>query len=453
MGSDLNRFFNTVLPRSSGAKFFILAAVVLLASCKKESNIGAELIPDGDLLNVQYTDTLTLLTQTQREDSIRTDEAPKFMIGSYVDPVFGKSTAGLFTQLTIPNNLLNINFGSGAVLDSTVLQLSYNFDYYGDTTSTQTFKVYQMTEALHKDSLYYSNRAKQYYPVAVGAKTFQPQPRTKVPVNGDTLPAHLRIPLDPSFGQLIFSQSGGTNLSSNAAFQEYLKGLYVAPETPSQSVNEGAIMYFNPTDTLSRLTLYYHTATDTLRFSFVINSSTAYYNYFTHDFTQATQGDVVQQISNPGQFGWNETYVQAMSGLRTKIMFPYLNNLNNLGYRISINKAELVVKGDASQATSNYPLNKQMYLVSIDSTGKQRLLLDMFENSVYYGGELNTTTNEYRINLARHFQAMLNGDEPNLGLYLKEIYPAENARRSVIGGASATSSNKMYLRIVYTVIN
>ena len=37
--------------------------------------------------------------------------------------------------VSIPNNLLNINFGATAVLDSCFLNLAYDFDYYGDTLS------------------------------------------------------------------------------------------------------------------------------------------------------------------------------------------------------------------------------------------------------------------------------------------------------------------------------
>jgi len=47
----------------------------------------------------------------------------------------------------------------------------------------------------------------------------------------------------------------------------------------------------------------------------------------------------------------------------------------------------------------------------------------------------------------------LNGTEENNGLYLKEIFGAENGRRSVIGSGAPTSGNRMYLRLVYTRIN
>jgi hypothetical protein len=77
----------------------------------------------------------------------------------------------------------------------------------------------------------------------------------------------------------------------------------------------------------------------------------------------------------------------------------------------------------------------------------------MFETTSYYGGELNTATNEYRINIARYLQGVLNGTEENNGLYLKEIFGAENGRRSVIGSGAPTSGSRMYLRLVYTRIN
>ena len=77
----------------------------------------------------------------------------------------------------------------------------------------------------------------------------------------------------------------------------------------------------------------------------------------------------------------------------------------------------------------------------------------MFENSVYYGGSVNTTTSEYKINLARYFQDLVNGDADNHGLYLKEIDPVASGRRSIIGTPNSTTGYKMYLRLVYTKVN
>lgn len=435
-----------ILSRLFGTKFFSAILIVLVfASCNKDNNIGIDVQPEEDLIGLFTNDTTTLYTYTVREDSLRTDEAPKVIIGKYQDAVFGTSTCGLFSQFAIPNNLTQINF-QGGVLDSAVLMLAYDFDYYGDTTVAQTFAVHQMTAPIYKDSVYYSNRMNAYNPMVVGQKTFTPAPRSKVAVGNDTVPAHIRITLDYNWASIIFAQSGGTNLNGNTNWLNYMNGLYIEPVATG-----GGLVYLDMLDTLTGLRLYYHTATDTTNFTFVVNSTTAYYSHYAHDYTGTP--DIAAQLADPSNPFYPMNHIQSNAGLKTKIEFPFLDNYRNLGYPIAINKAELVIKGDETYASDNFPLNTRYFVTSIDSTGKENLLIDMYETSTYYGGELNTTTNEYRINIARYMQGILNGTEENNGLYLKEIFGAENGRRSVIGSGAPTSGNRMYLRLVYTRIN
>ena len=450
----LSRYF-------SGTKFFLIAAIVLMAaSCKKESALGSDIQPDGDLIDLQYTDTLSLFSYTVKEDSLRSDESGIVQIGSINDAFFGKTNASLFTQVVIPNNLLEISFGPGAVLDSCALNLKYDFEYYGDTLQQQTFSVYQVTEDMFYDSTYYSNQIKQCYPtyasrVSVGDRTLAPRPRTKTVVGTDTIAEVLRIPINMNFAQQIFDQGGGNNLSSNAAFLQYMKGLYIASETPSLGVGQGSLLRFNLKDTSTKFIFYYHNSADTTTFSFVISSTTAYFSNYTHDYSGINPpSDLPNQLNNSGVNTSNEVYVSGCAGVKTKITFPYLEDLRNLGYTIAINKAELIFKADPATTDGSFPINKQLYVVSIDSaTGQQILLPDMFESASYFGGTANTVTNEYHINIARYFQQLMEGSKSNHGLYLKEFDPNGFGRRVVLGSGNSNSTYKMYIHLVYTRIN
>jgi hypothetical protein len=461
----MNRTFFSFDPKTlSGlfnvrTKFFIAFAVVVLSSCKKESELGIGIQPAEDIIGLYTTDTTTLYTYTVREDSLRTDETPTIVLGNCNDPGgFGTTNAGVYSQFSIPNNLNNINFlGSSCtgqvILDSAVLMLSYDYDYYGDTSYAQTFSVYQMTEPIYKDSLYYSNQTKSTYSASpVGSLTFNPQPRTKTIVGTDSLPSHLRIPIDMGWAGQIFAQSGGTNLANNTNWLNYMNGLYIA----STGTTGKSLLYFDLLDTLSGLRFYYHnTCGDTSNFTFVVNSSTAYYSHYDHDYSSANV-DLLTQLNNPAMQNAT-TFVQSNSGLKTKIEFPYLKSwYDNLGYPVAINKAELVIFGIEDQTQpDDFPLNTRMFLTSIDSVRREHLLIDMFESSSYYGGPLNTTTNTYKINIARYIQGVIDGEEENNGIYLKEIFGTENGRRSTIGGTNGMvdPTKKMYLRLVYTRIN
>lgn len=438
-----------------GTKFFIALTILLAASCKKEGDIGVDVLPDSDIIGLETTDTTFLVTYAVAEDSIRSDEYPVVQIGSYTDPEFGAVTAGLFTQLSIPGSLHDIDFGTTAVFDSSYLWLEYEYDYYGDTlNSQQTFNVYPMTEDIYKDSVYYSNHTKQFTPTSIGSTTFTPHPRQELVFAGDTTPAALLIKMDQAWAQNIFDQSGGANLVDNDAFTSWMKGIYIAPDS-GYAPGMGAMLRFVPRDSLTRLRLYYHDSSGPKTFDFTIGTATAFYNYFDHNYSGANS-ELVSQLMNGYNAANDNVFVQGASGVKTKIEFPYLDSWKNLGYPIAINKAELVIKAsDASSVTDNYPLNKELYLVSLDSAGTQYLLSDWFEGSTYFGGTLLTTSNEYRINMARHFQRLVDGDDDNYGLYLKEIYPFYESRRGILGSGNPNSTNqyKMYLHLVYTRIN
>ena len=86
-----------ILPCARGAKFFITGSLLVaaLASCKKDSPVGLDVQPEGDLLHTRVTDTVSVRTYTVHEESVKTDELPSgtTLIGRYNDPVFGYAAA------------------------------------------------------------------------------------------------------------------------------------------------------------------------------------------------------------------------------------------------------------------------------------------------------------------------------------------------------------------------
>jgi len=436
--------------RKCGTTFFLAATLALgFVSCTKESNLGLDVQPENDLIQLGVQDTTMIISVTEREDSVRTDEAPLSLFGTMNDPVFGKSSAGIFAQFLIPGDDQGISFGNmgDLVLDSTVLTLAYRNDFYGDTTM-QTATVYQVTESMHKDSVYFSNREMAYFPTPLASVTFAARPRTKINVDGGERAPHLRIRLDPNFGQLLFSQSGTSNLQNNTNWLNFMKGLYIKPGNSGDG-----IVQFSMTDSLTRLTFYYRNVNatpdpDTLVYSFPVTSGkAAYFGHFTHDYT----GTPVASALNTSNS--QQVYVQGMAGTRVKLTTPHIRKWSELG-PIAINKAELVIKADANYIDNLHAANARLYLVSLDSAGNASILLDMLDNISAYDGNFNSGTNEYRINLPRHVQRLVDGTKPNYGMYLKELDPAQSARRVVLNSSGNPSPNlKMYLRIAYTKIN
>ncbi len=226
--------------------FFFLCLIVLVASCRKKTpeDIGLPILPGDDLLNATFTDTLTLITHTVADDSLMTDEISTMLLGNINDPVFGVTKSSIFTQIGLSS--LNPDFGTSPQLDSAVLSVVYSSGQYYGTLSPQKFKVYELAEPLYKDSSYFSNRMLQYA-TELGSAYVTPKPNVgdSVLVGSTWYPSHLRIALDKTFfGNFLNNPSA---YSSNTAFLNYFKGVYIASSTGAPA-GQGGIFYMNPTN-------------------------------------------------------------------------------------------------------------------------------------------------------------------------------------------------------------
>lgn len=433
----------------------LLVALSAATACKKETDIiGLDVQPPNDLLGADFQDTTTLITRTVRADSLRTDESliitGDAMIGNYWDPVFGKAKASLFTQVRLTT--LNPLFGTAPIVDSVVLSIAYNPTYYGKRDRVkQRVSVYQVTEDIKSENSYYSHYTVAAAPTDLASSyEFTPKPTDSVLVTGKMLKPHLRVPLDNSWAQDLLNQPTAT-YASTAAFQTYMKGFRVSTENSIISNGEGNILYFRCGDEQSKVTIYYHNATDdSLSYDFALGSVARFSN-FEHDFSSAfINADLATQLSPAPPAQNAVVFVQSMAGLKTKIEMPYLMNWADSG-KIAINKAELVIKVDVASAymLDTFAAPARLVLFGINDDGSNYVLPDANEGDAYLGGGYNATTYEYRFNIGRYIQQVLIGQKKNNGLYLLAGNGSINANRVVLGGAGSTTL-PMKLNITYT---
>lgn len=440
-----------ILPRVAGAKFFVAGAFALsmiASSCSEDSSVGLDVQPKGDLLNAVVNDTASITTFTIAEDSLKTDDLPggTALLGSYNDPIFGHTEGSLYTQFRLPTNGPTFS----GTLDSIVLSLAYDGGsaVYGTTASAQTFKVYQVVQDISLPSAYYSNQSLSVYPSPIGSITFVPNITQQVNVGGVLEKAQLRIKLDQSFGNMLMT--AGSNLSTNETFTQFFKGLHIVAENGAQAPGEGAILPFILIDPDSKLTLHYHSSTDTTEYGMEVNSSAARFSRFEHNYA----GTPVQaQLNNP-LLGQDQAYIQSMAGVKTKVVFPHITHFTDSG-RIAVNRAELVIKADPSTLTTEYTAPERLFLVPVTSTGANGDILhwpDFEQGTAYYGGTYDATAKEYRFNITRYIQSVMDKKITDYGLYLLVSGGAVNPERVVIGGGS-NATNRMKLRLTYTKLN
>ncbi len=414
--------------------------------------------------DVQSVDSLTLVSYTSLGDSFATQNSTYFVLGDLYDPDFGKSKASIVTQYARPNESLvawdNQNIAS---IDSIVLQVKYlsGTSYYGNKSTSQTIKVYELTEALSETEKYFSNRKYSYNQLPIGTWTgnfnnLTDSVRYTYAGAQVSLAPHLRIKLDdPAYVQK-FKTAPASTFASRDNFNAYFKGLVIAPETSPLTPDQGTIInvdlrndIFN-TNLITSVVVYYDS---TQKVEFPIYDSK---NVKANTFTQERSITIPVEPSLNGT-QHDVTYVQSMGALKTRILIPYLFDMIK-NQNIAINGAEFIIPIIDGGNTGTYTAPTRLYLFNTDSLG--RTSEDEIKDfnivngySSYYGGKLNTS-NQYTFNIMRHVQYLLREyKEHNLNYnYGLCLFVPENYALPVGRAKLDTRPGKIKLKLSYTVI-
>lgn len=457
-----------ILSRAIGTKFFFilpLCVSICFTSCDESSVVGLDVQPENDLLNVGWEDSTTIYTRTVDGDSLITDESlissGVALIGKYIDPVFGPATASMYTQVRLPSGITSTTFGTSPTCDSIILSLVYEGTVYGKKDRKDLkLSVHQVTQAMSTATTYYSTSELTYNATDLTAADgflFKANEFDSVAtVGGLLLKPQVRAPLDNLFGQLLLNAASMGSLVDNATFQSFLNGIYITTENTTGLLSEeGNIVHFKMGE--SKITLYYQNSTaDSLSYDFSLGS-VARFNHFEHDYSTALINPILDtQINNATPPTQNATvFVQGMAGVKTKIEFPHLMRWVDNGL-IGVNKAELLISVDTNlldlYRLDTFAAPSSLILFGINEDGTSYAIPDAFEGATYFGGSLNSGTVQYKFNIARYLQQILDGDRNNNGLYILASNGAVFGNRAVIGGATS-ATRPMKLNITYTKIH
>ncbi len=462
----------------------LLISLFLFASCNESSTIGLDLDPNNAIQG-KLVDSLIVSTKTVADDAAVTylgansqANPTRLPLGFLTDPVFGTTEASLAFSVNVPAN--SYSFGLSPTIDSAVLVLPYASNFYGDTTTTDyNVKVTQLSNDLSVSGSFLSTN--EYASLAdAGSFTGKIKPNTvsKVteivagkPDTIRTFPPSLRIKLDNAFIESNIIKKDASVLLNNATFNNSFRGLKVS--TTVAGPGTGGMMFFNFNASAgARVDIYYKkqnattvTERDTTTVTFPISQSV---NPVAATIKHNYAGTLVDaQLKDATNQQFDITYLQGLAGLRNKISFPDLKNFTkNLGAKIVINKAELVV--DISPGTDVAPFNpaQRLALYQYDIAGQRAFIPDQnTSNMVYYKGNFGTGYNisnkNYTFIVTGLIQNLIDGKIADNGIYLAPApaliteyginSPLTTAARSVIG--SFGNGKKVKLNIYYTKIN
>ncbi|MDR6785995.1 hypothetical protein ABIE26_004535 [Pedobacter africanus] len=479
----------------------LLIGLFLFASCKDSNTIGLG-SEDGQGILGERVDSLTVTSQTLREDISSGVGLLRYPLGYMTDPDFGKSEAALSMSVGLPQ--ANYKFGTGAIIDSAVLVLPYSTQFYGDTIApTYIFTVKQLANDLSKETAYTTDKTWPVQPAVIGTYSGKIKPNTKFKITdivtggADTSKSvipQVRIKLANSFIQNNIINLDSVTLSKAANFWKSFKGLNVT----STATDKGGMMFFTANASDSRIEIYYKRPnattpanTDTVVVNFPIGSNNStgasagpVHASIKHDYTGTP---VKTQLDNPAPATpYTVTYLQALGGLKNKISFPYLKKFladkrdpakgGKPNAKIVINKAELVV--DLSAGTDVLPFSaaQRLSLYRYDIAGQRANLPDNDNSTSSYqgdpravgelvfGGYFDSVRKRYIFAVTSYIQDLMDGKTEDYGTFLAPSSltelninpPVTSAARSIISKFKhprADSDKALRLNIYYTLVN
>lgn len=312
---------------------YIFGAICLLLSIIACSNkddswvVGEELINSGTSL--LFIDTLTIRAGTFKFDSlIVSNSSPvRLLVGSYEDPIFGRSQSESFVQL-LPTDF---DIPEEAVFDSIALLLNYDGYYYNDTIPLQTISVKRVLENIKpEDDNYYNTTTFETEEETLGVSTFYPRPLGK-----DTL--HIKMQQD--FGQNLFTSIQTNEINSTDEFLVTYKGLAIAA-----GESNTAILGFGKE---SRVRLYYQIEDEDGTIQDYYDIPVSEINSFNHIYSYRI-GTILAPLNDneillPSSGANNQTFVQSGVGIVTHIDIPYLKKLYEIEGKGTIISANLKI--------------------------------------------------------------------------------------------------------------
>tara|TARA_R110001583_G_scaffold22784_3_gene85033 strand:- start:2969 stop:4279 length:1311 start_codon:yes stop_codon:yes gene_type:complete len=422
---------------------FIIALCALFISCEKDD----ENSPVGeDWVNldtkVYFIDTLSIEASTFKFDSIAVSSTGRLLIGAYTDPVFGFTKSKSYVQLS--NSIYTLD--SKYTYDSIALILNYDNYFYNDTIPVQKINVYEVLDDIEPDddaSSYYNTTKITSSNTAIATKSFIAKP-----IKDDSL----HVTLSNTFGKTLFENIRDNKINNSDEFLKVYKGLLIEPDA-----NNTAIVGFLKS---SFLRIYYTDKDELSTESLTLDMAFDETNSF-HNISSTTEATVFKSLTDQetylsSAYTNNNVYMQAGTGIATRIDIPNLKALYDIAGTGIMIDANLKLKLKQNSATKNlhkdssldvYIIDKKSNIISAltDSQGETVLASIESEDS-----EFNITTYTIPVKYFLNLKLTdLNGDDLFLAIYPNDFNQSVN--RYIFNGEAASNTIKSKLELTYAI--
>ncbi len=351
--------------------------LLLFAACTK-SPIQDFVVGDNFIKSqtgVVMIDTLTLKSSTVKFDSLISNSSGRLLLGCNYNPFSGYVHSNTYFELKFDDAFNYTSF----VYDSLCLILNYDKYFSGDTTVTQTFNIYQLSQqmALNNNYLYTTSHFKNYE-IPIATVNLTPRPKTHKSIS-----IRLSDLLGNRLSELIKDKSD--TLGTQGIFQSFFKGLVIQSQPNAKGAAFGLSVAAASTGTTStssnvaklpQMKLYFHLSpnpTDlrNLSYTFSFITDGIYFNQISGNSSNSLI-DGITNSKNERDSKLTDNTILVQSGIQTyaKIKVPYVDNLLWMGNNSGLIGANLKLYPVKGTYSSSINLPDSLYVYSADKGNK-----------------------------------------------------------------------------------
>lgn len=284
---------------------FLLMIITFIACDKEFSNIDSDVLGKENANFLTENSNISLIAYNKKLDSLQINGLASNLLGVFNDPVFGKTTASIISQIS-PTSF-SPDFGNNPAIDSVILKVPYFSRITG--TDTEGNNTYTIQDSLYgsgsiKLTVYQNNYFLRNFDPNAGINSPQnyfskatmdvSNPTHNFALNGSQLidfdnhlgeviadttgftpsaetielwavsatdtvktrnAPELRMHLDTLFwNNTIIKKVGDPVLSNSNNFNDYFRGLYFKAEAENEN---GSMVLLNLASTEANITIYY----------------------------------------------------------------------------------------------------------------------------------------------------------------------------------------------------
>jgi hypothetical protein len=328
----------------------LVVVTLFLMACEDEKSLLGFRNPqskfDVNFFDVPLESTV-LLIDSVRTDNQQTGVTNRLLVGSYNDPLLGEVSATTYMQLR-PSLLDTIPPTS--VYDSLVFEIQLdNYAFGAEGITSESFSIHEITE----DSISFSIPIKPYYYYnslgyggSMADATYSIDYDSLRKLAGQSRPdtaytVRVRLNENTDFNARIFDllkNNPNNALKDLKKFRYAVKGLALVPESPSHSI----IGFTGSSLAKSRLTLYYHTATDTLTRDFFFDSG-SFININTNRIGDLAGAPLYQSIEPSTNLRYQQNGSPVITRIDLSAFYDYIETVPNTIF----NSAELIIETES----------------------------------------------------------------------------------------------------------